>query len=370
MVNEKDDFKTSANSDIYGEHNRKNLTGPNGWMLLVGCNSAIDLAHSVKKEYDSFLQSKGSDCCVPILGTHEHKLTSVFPDTETCPRLNMSVSGSDAFVFQNIHENLSGNTVNENLMQMFQMCWGLKEHGARKITVITPYGAYSRQDKPTFMNREPTTAKMIADFLRVCGVDTHIVYHPHTYALYGCYGTNIRYTPLSGLHLFMEIFENLKNREDTIVVSVDAGAAKFNIHYASTMGLPYAISNKFRSTGEKAEILGVIGDFKGKSTAIVIDDETITGTSIINAVKKLYVDFGIHNIYVGISHLKLKEKYYDGLIEAHEKYGLKEFHTTNSIPQDAKILKHGFIKQHSLVKKIASTIHQLHHNQSISAIFK
>lgn len=355
---------------IYQERERNTLIGPNGWMLFVACNSAIDLARAVKDKYDSYLEANNSHCRVQLLGTKENPLTRVFPDTETCPRFDISVSGSDVYVFQNIHENISGNTVNENLIQMFQVCFALKEHGAKKITAITPYGAYSRQDKPTFMNREPTTAKMVADFLRVCGVATHIVYHPHTYALYGCYGTSIRYTPLSGLHLFMEIFREMKNKDKTVVVSVDAGAAKFTIHFANKMGLPYAISNKFRSSGEKTEILGLIGDLKDKTIAIVIDDETITGTSIINAVKKLYTDFGIHEIYVGISHLKLKEKYYDSLIEAHEKFGLKELHVTDSIPQDPNILKHDFIVRHTLVEKIASTINHLHYNQSITEIFE
>ncbi|MCP4219876.1 MAG: ribose-phosphate pyrophosphokinase [bacterium] len=346
------------------------MMGPNGWLLFVACNSGTELALNVKKAYDDFLTCNASDCEVPLLGTAEKQITRVFPDTESCPRFDISVSGSDAYVFQNVQENVSGNTVNENLMQLFQVIWGLREHGARRISVITPYGPYTRQDKPSFMKREPTTAKMLSDFLKACGVRIHIVYHPHTYALYGCYGSSLRFTPLSGLQLFTEIFAKFKGRKDVIAVSVDAGGAKFTINYAERMDIPYAIANKFRYSGDKAEVLGVIGDFTGKDIAVITDDETITGTSIINTVQKLHEDYGIKEIYVGISHLKLKEKYFDKLVEAHEKYGLKELHVTDSIPQQEELLKYDFIKIHPLVKKIASTINHLHYNQSITEIFE
>ncbi len=349
------------------EHNL--MMGPNGWLLFVACNSGIELAQKIKKEYDCYQKAKGNNVEVPLVGAEGEELTMVFPDTETCPRFDFSISGSDAFVFQNVQENITGNTVNENLMQLFQVIWALKEHGANRITVITPYGPYTRQDKPSFMKREPTTAKMVAEFFKACGVATHIVYHPHTYALYGCYGASVRYSPLSGLHLFEEIFEDKKNHDDTMVVSVDAGGAKFTINFARRMGLNYAIANKFRTSGYKAEILGIIGDLSDKKRAIIIDDETITGTSIINTVKALYTEYGIKENYVGISHFKLKESYFARLIEAHEKYGLKEFHITDSIPQKQEILDLGFIKQHSLTKKLASTINHIHYNQSISEIF-
>ncbi|MCP4152072.1 MAG: ribose-phosphate pyrophosphokinase [bacterium] len=369
MRKRKDYSKKLITPEMYQDVEHNQMMGPNGWLLFVACNSAIELAGNVKKAYDEFLANHGSDGEVPLLGTPEIPITTVFPDTESCPRFNISVSGSDAYVFQNVHENLSGNTVNENLMQLFQTVWALKEHGANRICVITPYGAYTRQDKPSFMKREPTTAKMIADFLKTCGTRTHIVYHPHTYALYGCYGSSVRYSPLSGLNFFLQIFEKFKGADNAIVVSVDAGGAKFTVNYADKMNLPYAIANKFRSSGEKAEVLGVIGDFEGKKIAIITDDETITGTSILNTVTKLHTDYGIEEIYVGISHLKLKEKYFAKLLEAHEKYGLKELHVTDSIPQVEELLQYSFIKRHSLDRKIASTINHLHYNQSITDIF-
>ena len=57
-------------------------------------------------------------------------------------------------------------------------------------------------------------------------------------------------------------------------------------------------------------------------------------------------------------------------IEAHEKYGLKEVHITDSIPQRAEVRNLDFIKIHSLARRFAGTVNGIHYNQSISKLSK
>ena len=54
-----------------------------------------------------------------------------------------------------------------------------KEHGANHITGVLPYLAYARQDKPTRFEREPTTARLMADLSMEAGLDRIIAWHPH-----------------------------------------------------------------------------------------------------------------------------------------------------------------------------------------------
>lgn len=348
----------------------RQLQSSNGWLLFVACNSGIDLAMAVKQEYDKRLQALGSGISeTPLIGDRDCPLTSVFSDTETCPRLPEHVAGSNAFVFQCVQENVSGNTVNENIQQLLQVVRTLRAHRAKNITVVTPYSPYSRQDKPTFMKRESALASLFADQLKVAGADMCLTYHPHTYGLYGFYEPSIKLVALSGLDLLVEMFARFKGRDDVIAVSTDAGGAKFTVHYAETMGITHAIASKFRRAKEKSAMLGIVGPLKDKKVAIIIDDETVTGGSILHTVETLYSVHNIKEIYVAVSHLKAKSEHLDGFVEAREKYGLKEVHVTDSVPQPPEFFHLDFFYLHPLSALFAVTINRLHYNQSISRVF-
>ncbi len=349
---------------------KKTLDGPNGWLLFVACNSGIELAKSVKSEYERMLSHNKSTLeDIPLLGTEDSPVTTVFPDTETCARLDKNVSGANAFVFQSVHEVVSGNTVNENIYQMLQVVRALKAHRTKFITVVTPYIPYSRQDKPTFMKREATLAGLFADQLKTAGADMLLTYHPHTLSLYGLYEPEISLVALSGLDLFIEMFSKFNKDKEVIAVSTDAGGAKFVVHYSNAMSIPYAISNKFRKTKDKTNLIGIIGDIKDKKSAIIIDDETVTGGSILDTVESLYKNYGVQDIYAAISHVKMKKQYLPRLVKAHEKYGLKEFHVTDTVPQIPELLGLDFVSIHNLSSRFAATINRLHYNNSVRELF-
>jgi len=354
-----------------GQIKKRNLGGPNGWLLFVACNAGIAFAESVKKEYEVMLSSTGSELVsIPMLGSREHPITAVFADTETCPRLDQHVAGSDVFVFQSVHGYQSSNTVNENIQQLLQVVRTLRAHRAKTITVVTPYCPYSRQDKPSFLAREATLASLFVDQLKVAGANVHLAYHPHALSLYGFYEPHMMLVSLSGLDLFVDMFNQFKGLSDVVAVSTDAGGAKSTVHFSEAMNIPYAITNKFRPGKDRANLLGIIGDLKGKRIAIITDDETVTASSINNAVRSLYTSHGVQEIYVGVSHFKLREEYIPAIVELHEKFGLRELHTTDTIPQTPSVLGLDFVKMHPLACRFAATINRLHYNQSVSELYR
>lgn len=357
--------------DFDSQIKKRHLSGPNGWLLFVACNSGVDFARSVKAEYEAMLSENGSELTdIPLLGSKDEPITTIFADTETCPRLNQHVAGSNAFVFQCVHEHLTPNTVNENIQQLLQVVRTLRAHRARTITVVTPYCPYSRQDKPSYLAREATLSSLFADQLKISGASVHLTYHPHALSLYGFYEPDMMFVALSGLDLFVDMFYSFNGLSDVVAVSTDAGGAKSTVHFSDAMDIPYAIANKFRPGKDRANLLGIIGDLKNKRVAIIIDDETVTGSSIMNAVRWLYTNYGVQEIYAGISHMKLREEYIPGLIELHEKFGLKEFHTTDTVPQIPAILNLPFVKVHPLACRFAATINRLHYNQSVSELYR
>lgn len=347
------------------------LSGPNGWLLFVACNCGADIASAVRNRYLEFLNHHASrQDEVPIIGSASNPSTRVFSDTETCPRLERNVAGSNAFVFQHIQENISNNTVNENIMQLLQVVRTLRAHRAQNITVVTPYMPYSRQDKPTFKKRESVLARLYADLMKSAGADNYLTYHPHTLNLYGFYEPDIKLVSINGLEMFVDIFRHLKGRKDVIAVSTDSGGAKFTVNFAEALNVSYAIANKYRGKKDSTKFIGIIGDLADKTTAVITDDETVTGGSILNTVRALYTDYGIKEIYVAVSHAKVRKKYIADFIDAHQNFGLREVHITDSVPQIGELLEQDFVKVHSLAPIFAAAINRMHYNMSVSEIFR
>jgi ribose-phosphate pyrophosphokinase len=337
-------------------------------VLFVACNSAINLASRIKGRYEELYHAtSGEKVDMPVIGTWEDPLTRVFSDTESCPRIPICIKGKEAFIFQNAHHHIG--TVNENLQQLLQMIRTIKVHGATKVNVIVPYTPYSRQDKPSFMKREATLAKLFVDQLRVSGCDTFVTYHPHTLSLYGLFEPEITFIPIGGFKYFKYAFKKYKGSKSTIAVSTDAGGAKAIQHFATKLEIDYAIGNKFRSDN-KVDALGVIGNLKGKERVIIIDDESATGSSIYNIVKLLHDNYGIKSFGVGLSHLKLNDTGFEKFKEMHERYGLEEVYCTDSVKsRDSEILKYDFIKVQKLDYTLAMVVNSIINKQSLSSIF-
>ncbi|HLC74616.1 MAG TPA: ribose-phosphate diphosphokinase [Candidatus Nanoarchaeia archaeon] len=360
--------------DCYGEIQRQRMQGPSGWLLFVACNDGLELARDVKRDYDALLEAAGEKRKVTLLNdTAQDTLTKICPDTETIPNLRHHVGGSNAYVFQNVHNLRSAHSVNDNLMQLCQMIRTLKENGAQTVTIVMPYHPYARQDKPTLLEREAILAKLAADLLVESGTDKIITYHPHSDAVRGWYVPRAQVTVLTGLDFQAALAERIFHekgidRSTVCCCSTDAGGAKYVIKLAMQLGISHAIGNKYRSGSDKSETLGIVGNITGKQIALIADDETVTFGSLLDTSRALH-DTGIKDIYILCSHNKLRPTYTSRLIEAHEKYGVREVHVTNSVPATDDVVTLPFVRVHSLARHFAQTINRHHYNLSVSELF-
>ncbi|MBD4654805.1 ribose-phosphate diphosphokinase, partial [Xanthomonas citri pv. citri] len=76
-----------------------------------------------------------------------------------------SVRGCDAFVIQS-----HSAPVNEAMMEQLIMIDALKRASAKRITVVSPFYPYARQDKK-HLGREPISARLMADLYQAAGAD-------------------------------------------------------------------------------------------------------------------------------------------------------------------------------------------------------
>lgn len=96
-----------------------------------------------------------------------------FPDGESYIRLDGSVADDDVVIVQT-----TGPPQNENLVQLLLLADDAKDMGAKDITAVVPYFAYSRQDS-RFRPGEALSVKTIVTMLQTCGVTRMITVNSH-----------------------------------------------------------------------------------------------------------------------------------------------------------------------------------------------
>jgi len=141
-----------------------------------------------------------------------------FASGEIYFRADESVRGADVFVVQSHYE-----PINEALMEQVIIIDAMKRASAKRITAVVPYYGYSRQDKKT-LSREPISAKLIADMLRVAGADRIVSVDLHSGQIQGYFdGPFDHLTALPLISSYLKDELGLSG-DDLVVVAPDAGS--------------------------------------------------------------------------------------------------------------------------------------------------
>lgn len=341
---------------------------PRGRFLIASCCSGSYLADKVVEQYANLSASaangRDSEVVVPYLRDIDFQ----FSDSETCVRLDIDVSGYDVFLFQALYDPTGKRSVDQNYMAFLIAVRTFREWGANHVTALLPYLAYGRQDKPTKYKREPTTAKLVADFSKHAGLDRLVIWHPHQNQVHGLYGSMPIHV-LESLAILSETFDHFRERDDVIAVAPDAGASKFVTYFSRALKIRSAIASKYRPRPEESTVAEVIGDFANKKIAIVLDDIISSGGTMYGLVKRLIDEKGVEEVYIGASHNLCTDQAYDRLLDLYENYHLKEVIVTNSIPQTEKFQKLPFISIICLSDRLSRVINRIHYNRSVSNLF-
>jgi ribose-phosphate pyrophosphokinase len=172
---------------------------------------------------------------------------------------------------------------------------------------------------------------------------------------------NIPVDELTAVHLLSSHFRQ-KEIENLVVVT-DLGFAKRARTFAQLLDAPLAIIEKRRiGNQDRAEVLNVIGDVKGKR-AIIVDDEIDTASTLTQIVAALSRE-GVTEMYACATHAVLS----DPAAQRIEESSLREVVVTDSIPIPPE--KRGSkIRVISLAPLIAEAILRIHRGQSVGALF-
>jgi len=203
-----------------------------------------------------------------------------FANGEIYARYDESVRGCDAFVIQSHTE-----PINEWLMEQLIMVDALKRASAKRITVVSPFYPYARQDKKG-RGREPISARLIADLYKAAGADRIMSVDLHAAQIQGFFDGPVDH--LFAMPVLLEHFKQQLDPETLTVVSPDMGRVRVADIWSDKLGAPLAIIHKRRDplVPNQVTVHDIVGDVDGR-VCLLVDDMIDTGGTIVKAAEAL-----------------------------------------------------------------------------------
>jgi len=218
-----------------------------------------------------------------------------FSNGEVFVRFEESVRGCDAFVLQS-----HSAPVNKQIMEQLIMVDALKRASAKRITVVTPFYGYARQDKK-HRGREPISARLMADLFKTAGADRLMVVDLHASQIQGFFDGPVDH--LFALPMLANYVGSKVDRANLTIVSPDSGRVRVAERWSDLLGgCPIAFIHKTRDPRKPNEaVVGrVVGDVQGQ-TCVVIDDMIDTAGTITKAVDALF-EAGAKDVIIAATH--------------------------------------------------------------------
>jgi ribose-phosphate pyrophosphokinase len=248
--------------------------------------------------------------------------------------------------------------VNKSIMELLIMIDAFKRASAGRITAVVPYYSYGRSDKKD-QPRVPITARLIADMVQVAGADRVLTMDLHQGQIQGFF--SIPVDELTAVHLLSNYFRR-KQLADAVVVT-DLGFAKRARAFAEMLDAPLAVVEKRRLGNlDRAELMNVIGEVRGRR-AIIVDDEIDTAGTLMEIVRALQRE-GVNEIYACATHGVLSDPAVDRIRDS----ALEEVVVTDtiSLPAAKRIRR---LKVLSVAPLIGEAIRRIHRGESVGALF-
>ena len=277
-----------------------------------------------------------------------------FSNDNTFVRILENIRERDVFLIQPLSP-----PVNDHLMELLIMVDAAKRASAGRITAVVPHYAYGRTDKKD-QPRVAITARLIADFFTVAGVNRVLTVDLHAGQIQGFF--SIPVDELTAVPMLASYCQKLAG-DNLVVAATDVGDAKRARDMARLLDAPIAIVEKHRIGNKDAvEAVNLIGEVEGK-TALIVDDEVGTGGTVLATLNALK-ERGARDVYCCVTHPLLSGKASSLLKES----VLKETVVTDTVPVP-KEKRYPGLKVLSVSALLGEAIHRIHSGLSVGAMF-
>ena len=279
-----------------------------------------------------------------------------FSDGETLVELGENVRGMDVFLIQSTCA-----PANSHVMELLILLDAVRRASAKRITVVTPYYGYSRQDRKV-RPRSPISARLIADLLSVAGAQRVLCVDLHAGQIQGFFDI-----PVDNLFAMPVLLrgarEWLERDEELVVVSPDAGGVERARAFARRLDAGLAIADKRREKANVSEVMHIVGDVSGR-TAIIVDDIVDTAGSLAQTAGAV-VEMGARRVLASVTHPVLSGP----ALKRIEESPLERLLTTDTIPLRANDGPVEKIAVTTVAHLLGEAIRRIHNEESVSSLF-
>ncbi len=218
-----------------------------------------------------------------------------FPDGERYLRIVSDVVGREVM--------LVGGTIDDRAsLTLYDLACGIVKYGARRLTLVLPYYAYSTMEravKPGEVVTAKTRARLFSAIPpasygnRIVMLDLHSEGIPHYFE------GEITAVHVYGKPMVGEVARRIGG-DDFVLACTDAGRAKWVESLANDLHVTPAFVFKRRLDGSTTEVAAVSAQVQGREV-VIYDDMIRTGGSLIGAAKA-YKTAGASGLSVITTH--------------------------------------------------------------------
>ena len=309
-------------------------------MKIVACNSNRPLAEAVAA-------TLGLPLCRAVVRR--------FADMEVFVEIQENVRGEDVFVVQS-----TCYPTNDNLMELLIMIDTLRRGSARRITAVTPYFGYARQDRKSGP-RTPISAKLVANLLTEAGAHRVLTMDLHAGQIQGFF--DIPVDNLFAAPLFARDIKERYGARDLMIVSPDVGGVVRARQLAKRLNVDLAIIDKRRERAGMSEVMNVIGDVNGRH-CVLVDDIVDSGGTFCNAAEAL-IARGAPSVGAYVTHGVLT----GGAVSRVASSPIEMMTITDSILATEAVRLAANVRQISIAQLLATAMRAVSDESSVSSLF-
>jgi len=212
-----------------------------------------------------------------------------------------------------------------NFLSLLQIAYTAKEFGAKEITLITPYLAYSAKDR-RILDGEVISIFNIFKMIEATPAKKLMVIDIHNTEVLK--GREKYYHNFSAMPAFGEYYKKM-NLNDPLVLAPDFGAKERVSIIGKVLGAETDFFEKKRDP-VSGETKLIPHELPVKDRDVIIADEVIrTGGTITKSVAALH-DMNVRNVYVASTHMMITNDADKRIFAA----GAKELVGTDSLPSE------------------------------------
>ena len=280
-----------------------------------------------------------------------------FADQEIFVAIEENVRGEDVFVVQS-----TSYPANDNLMELLVCIDALVRASARRVTAVTPYFGYARQDRKVG-GRTPISAKLVANLITRAGADRVLTMDLHAGQIQGFFDI-----PTDNLLAMPVMADDIRRQvgaaaDQLMIVSPDVGGVVRARALADRLSADLAIVDKRRSGPGASEVMNIIGDVKGRR-CVMFDDIADSAGTLCNAAKAL-MDNGAASVSAYVSHGVLS----GAACQRVEGSVLEELVITDSIEASQTVAGCSKVRTVSIAPLLGEAIRRIANEESVSKLF-